>query len=137
MYPVQPGILQATAYFAQAAKEAAVSAIVNMWVFSARREAKSHAAQDHWISEQVLNWSGVPTTHLRPTLFAEWALYWTGQIKTAFSGFPLERAGMRQSRRRIKLESSPRSCWIQASMRAKCIRCTGRKNILLPRLRPR
>ena len=74
VYPVQPGILQATSYFAQAAKEATVSAIVNMSQISARREAKSHAAQDHWISEQVLNWSGVPTTHLRPTLFAEWAL---------------------------------------------------------------
>lgn len=88
VYPVKPGILQATAYFAQAAKEAAVSAIVNMSQISARREAKSLAAQDHWISEQVLNWSGVPTTHLRPTLFAEWALYWIGQIKTGILRLP-------------------------------------------------
>src|SRR5258707_15046666 len=88
VYPIKPGILQATAYFAQAAKEAAVSAIVNMSQISARREAKSHEAQDHWISEQVLNWSGVPTTHLRPTLFAEWALYWTGQIKTGILRLP-------------------------------------------------
>jgi NAD(P)H dehydrogenase (quinone) len=88
VYPIKPGILQATAYFAQAAKEAAVSAIVNMSQISARREAKSHAAQDHWISEQVLNWSGVPTTHLRPTLFAEWALYWTGQFKTGILRLP-------------------------------------------------
>ena len=88
VYPIKPGILQATAYFAQAAKEAAVSAIVNMSQISARREAKSHAAQDHWISEQVFNWSGVPTTHLRPTLFAEWALYWTGQIKTGILRLP-------------------------------------------------
>jgi uncharacterized protein YbjT (DUF2867 family) len=55
---------------------------------SARREAKSHAAQDHWISEQVFNWSGVPTTHIRPTLFAEWALYWTDQIKTGTLRLP-------------------------------------------------
>ena len=88
VYPIKPGIIQATAYFAQAAKEAAVSAIVNMSQVSARREAKSHAAQDHWISEQVLNWSGMPTTHLRPTLFAEWALYWTGQIKTGILRLP-------------------------------------------------
>jgi uncharacterized protein YbjT (DUF2867 family) len=88
VYPIKPGILQATAYLAQAAKEASVSAIVNMSQISARREAKSHAAQDHWISEQVLNWSGVPTTHLRPTLFAEWALYWTDQIKTGFLRLP-------------------------------------------------
>jgi NAD(P)H dehydrogenase (quinone) len=50
-------------------------AIVNMSQISARRESKSHAAQDHWISERVFDWSGVATTHLRPTFFAEWLVY--------------------------------------------------------------
>ena len=80
--PIRPGILQASAYFAQAAKEAGIEIVVNMSQISAHGEAKSHAAQDHWISEQVFNWSVVPTTHLRPTLFAEWALYWTDLVKT-------------------------------------------------------
>jgi NAD(P)H dehydrogenase (quinone) len=88
VYPIRPGILQASAYFAQAAKEAGIKIVVNMSQISARREAKSHAAQNHWISEQVFNWSGVPTTHLRPTLFAEWALYWTDQIKTGTLRLP-------------------------------------------------
>ncbi len=88
VYPIKPGILQATAYFAQAAKEAGVSAVVNMSQISARREATSHAAQDHWIAEQIFNWSGIPITHLRPTLFAEWALYWTDQIKTGTLRLP-------------------------------------------------
>ena len=88
VYPIMPGILQASAYFAQAAKEAGNEIVVNMSQISARREAKSHAAQDHWISEQVFNWSGVPTTHLRPTLFAEWALYWTDLIKTGTLRLP-------------------------------------------------
>ena len=88
VYPIRPGILQASAYFAQAAKEAGIEIVVNMSQISARREAKSHAAQDHWISEQVFNWTGVPTTHLRPTLFAEWALYWTEQIKTGTLRLP-------------------------------------------------
>ena len=88
VYPIRPGILQASAYFAQAAKEAGIKIVVNMSQISARREAKSHAAQDHWISEQVFNWSGVPTTHIRPTLFAEWALYWTDQIKTGTLRLP-------------------------------------------------
>lgn len=83
VFPIQPGILAGTAYFAQAAKEAGVSAIVNMSQASARREAKSHAAQDHWLAERVFDWSGVPTVHLRPTLFAEWVLYWRGFIKAA------------------------------------------------------
>lgn len=75
LHPIAPGILGAAAYFAQAAKEAGVSAIVNMSQISARRESRSHAAQDHWVSERVFDWSGVPTTHLRPTFFADWLAY--------------------------------------------------------------
>jgi uncharacterized protein YbjT (DUF2867 family) len=55
---------------------------------SARREAKSHAAQDRWISGQIFNWSGMPTTHLRPHYFAEWAPYWTAQIKAGVLRLP-------------------------------------------------
>jgi NAD(P)H dehydrogenase (quinone) len=75
VYPITPGILDATAYFSQAAKEAGVGAIVNMSQISARRDSKSHAAQDHWVAERIFDWSGIPTTHLRPTFFAEWLLY--------------------------------------------------------------
>lgn len=75
LYPIAPGIISAAAYFAQAAKEAGVTAIVNMSQISARRESTSHAAQDHWVSERVFDWSGVATTHLRPTFFADWLVY--------------------------------------------------------------
>ncbi|WP_166360302.1 NmrA family NAD(P)-binding protein [Pseudomonas akapageensis] len=75
LYPLAPGIIDGTAYFAQAAKEAGVAAIVNMSQISARRESRSHLAQDHWISERVFDWSGVPTTHLRPTFFTDWLVY--------------------------------------------------------------
>ena len=75
LHPIRPGIVGATAAFAQAAKEAGVGAIVNMSQISARREAKSQAAQAHWLAERVFDWSGVPTTHLRPTFFADWLIY--------------------------------------------------------------
>lgn len=75
LHPIAPGIIGAAAYFAQAAREAGVSAIVNMSQISARRESASHAAQDHWVSERVFEWSGVPTTHIRPTFFADWLVY--------------------------------------------------------------
>jgi NAD(P)H dehydrogenase (quinone) len=88
VFPIEPGILQGTAYFAQAAKEAGVEAIVNMSQATARRVAKSHAAQDHWIAERVFDWSGVPVTHLRPTFFAEWVLYWAGFIKAGLLPLP-------------------------------------------------
>jgi len=81
VYPIRPGILQATAYFAQAAKEAGVDGIVNMSQKSAREDAKSHAATDHWLSERVFDWSGVPTVHIRPTYFAEWLLYLAPMIR--------------------------------------------------------
>jgi uncharacterized protein YbjT (DUF2867 family) len=71
-YPIAPGLVEATAYFAQAARESGVEAIVNMSQISAREEAGSDAARQHWVSERVFDWAGVPVTHLRPTFFAEW-----------------------------------------------------------------
>jgi len=73
-YPISPGLVQATAQFAQAAKEAGVEITVNMSQKSARSDAKSEAARQHWLSERVFDWSGVPAVHLRPTFFAEWLL---------------------------------------------------------------
>jgi NAD(P)H dehydrogenase (quinone) len=75
VYPIRPGPINATAYFAQAAKEAGLISIVNMSQISAREDSKSHAARDHWIAEWVFDWSGVPTTHIRPTFFAQWLAY--------------------------------------------------------------
>lgn len=40
-----------------------------------RPAARSKATQDHWLSEQLFEWSGVPSVHLRPTFFADWLLY--------------------------------------------------------------
>jgi uncharacterized protein YbjT (DUF2867 family) len=71
-YPISPGLLDATTNFAQAATEAGVTAVVNMSQISARRDAKSHAAQNHWLSERLLDRSAFVTAHLRPTFFAEW-----------------------------------------------------------------
>ena len=88
VYPIRPGILQATAYFAQAAKEAAVDGIVNMSQISAREEAKSHAATDHWLAERVFDWSGVTVAHIRPTYFAEWLLYLAPMIKAGLLHVP-------------------------------------------------
>ncbi len=91
VYPFQDGLIDAAAFTAQAAIETGVQSLVNMSQKSARREAKSHAARDHWVSERVFDWSGVPTTHIRPTFFAEWLPYpvpgW--QVKNGVIRFPL------------------------------------------------
>ncbi|WP_290052030.1 NAD(P)H-binding protein [Amycolatopsis solani] len=75
-YPIRPGLLEATVNVAQAATEAGVRSIVSMSQISARREAGSTAARQHWLAERVLDRTGLLTTHLRPTFFAEWLTSW-------------------------------------------------------------
>jgi NAD(P)H dehydrogenase (quinone) len=89
-YPIAPGsLLPATAIFAQAASEGGVGAVVNMSQISARREAKSHAAQQHWLAERLLDRTAFITTHLRPTFFAEWLKWqWRRDDKEAVLRLP-------------------------------------------------
>lgn len=75
VYPIRPGLIEATAYFAHAARQARLDEIVNMSQISAREDSKSQAARDHWIAERLFDWCGVPVTHIRPTFFAEWLTY--------------------------------------------------------------
>src|SRR6266853_169186 len=87
-YPIRSGIIQATAFFAQAAKETGVECVVNMSQISAREDAKSHAMCDHWLAERVFDWSGLTVAHLRPTLFAEWLLYLAPMIRAGLLHVP-------------------------------------------------
>jgi len=81
VYPIRPGLVQATAQFAQSALEAGVDAVVNMSQVSARSDAKSHSAREHWLAERVFDWSGLNVAHIRPTYFAEWLLYLAPMIQ--------------------------------------------------------
>jgi uncharacterized protein YbjT (DUF2867 family) len=89
-FPLAPPAVEAAALFAQAAVEAEASAIVNISQICARRESKSHAAFNHWIEERLFDRTGIPTTHLRPTFFAEWFIYPTHlqHIKSGLVRFP-------------------------------------------------
>jgi NAD(P)H dehydrogenase (quinone) len=91
VFPISAGLIEATAYFAQAALDAGIEAIVNMSQISAREDAKSHVAQDHWIAERLLDQTGIATTHLRPTFFAEWFLYYPAMITSGVIRFPFRR----------------------------------------------
>src|SRR5262249_27473325 len=75
VYPMRPGLVQATAHYAQAALEAKAEFIVNMSQMTARPDALSDSALQHWLAERVFDWAGTPVTHLRPTAFNEWLLY--------------------------------------------------------------
>jgi uncharacterized protein YbjT (DUF2867 family) len=74
-YPLAEGLVEAAVIFAQAAKEQNLELIVNLSQKQSRPAARSKATQNHWLSEQIFNWSGVPSVHLRITFFAEWLLY--------------------------------------------------------------
>jgi NAD(P)H dehydrogenase (quinone) len=65
-------MLDATVTFAQAATEAGVRSVVNMSQISARREAVSNQARQHWLAERLLDRTAMLTAPLRPTFFAEW-----------------------------------------------------------------
>jgi NAD(P)H dehydrogenase (quinone) len=71
-YPIAKGLLDAAVAFAQAASEAGIRSVVNMSQISARREAGSNAARQHWLAERLLDRTAMLTAHLRPTFFAEW-----------------------------------------------------------------
>ncbi len=75
VWPVQPGLIEATVNFIQAAKEAGVEVAINLSQRSANRDSTSHSCRDSFIAEQVFNWSGLSVIHLRPTYFLEWLLY--------------------------------------------------------------
>lgn len=75
VFPIQPGLIEATSFFAQAAIEAGVGSIINMSQISARSDAASFAARNHWVAEQILDRTGIDVTHLRPTFFAQWIIY--------------------------------------------------------------
>jgi uncharacterized protein YbjT (DUF2867 family) len=88
-YPILPGLLEATATLLQAAEENGVGAIVNMSQISARREAGSNAARQHWLAERLLDHFSGTVTHIRPTFFAEWlTTFWdatTGELRLPFA----------------------------------------------------
>jgi NAD(P)H dehydrogenase (quinone) len=78
-YPIADGLLDATVAFAQAASEAGIRSVVNMSQISARREAVSNAARQHWLAERLLDRTAMLTAHLRPTFFAEWIIWSWGR----------------------------------------------------------
>ena len=88
VYPLSPTLVQATVIFAQAAKEAEVEIVANMSQWNSRPSAKSPATINHWLSEQVFDWSAVPVAHLRATIFSEWLLWVARSIRQGVMKMP-------------------------------------------------
>jgi uncharacterized protein YbjT (DUF2867 family) len=89
-YPLTQGAVEAAAIFAQAASEQNVKQIAYMSHRQSRPHARSPVTMGHWLSEQVLGRSGVPTAHLRVNFFAEWMLYTAAAIRTGLYLTPFD-----------------------------------------------
>jgi uncharacterized protein YbjT (DUF2867 family) len=70
-YPVQADLLEATAILVQAAKEKGVKFIFHLSSGASSDQSPSPWGRKIWLSEQILEWSGIPSFHLRPALFLE------------------------------------------------------------------
>jgi uncharacterized protein YbjT (DUF2867 family) len=87
-----PSYLEATATVATVARavgnlEALVSlSQLTVSQMNALSMSESHHQRMHWLSEQVLNWSGLPVVHVRPTLFLDNPLFTTVAARTIADG---------------------------------------------------
>jgi uncharacterized protein YbjT (DUF2867 family) len=71
-YPVQDGLLDATATFAAAAREAGSELVVNLsQLLNRSGEHRTPHQKRHWLSEQVFDWADVGAVHLDATIFYE------------------------------------------------------------------
>jgi uncharacterized protein YbjT (DUF2867 family) len=81
--PVSPDHLLAATVVASVAKEyrglEALVGLSQMTVgqMTATSTEESHQQRLHWLAEQVLNWSGLPVVHIRPTVFLDNELFTT------------------------------------------------------------
>jgi uncharacterized protein YbjT (DUF2867 family) len=80
---VSPDQLLAATITATVAKEhGALDVLVDMSQMTvsqmtATSTSESHQQRLHWLSEQVLDWSGLPVVHVRPTMFLDNPLFTT------------------------------------------------------------
>ncbi|RDS79893.1 NmrA family transcriptional regulator [Dyella monticola] len=93
VYPMRPGLTEATAIYAQAASEAGAEFIVNMSQRTARADARSNSALEHWLAERIFDHFGVPVVHLHPTIFDEWLLYMRKGISNGHYAVPFGTTG--------------------------------------------
>lgn len=70
-YPVQDGLLDATAVFASAAALAGVQQVVEVSQLAPDPQAGTPRLRQHWVSEQIFDHAGVGAIHLRATAFYE------------------------------------------------------------------
>ncbi|MGA7130405.1 MAG: NmrA family NAD(P)-binding protein [Chthoniobacterales bacterium] len=70
-YPVQPGLAEATANVAVAARQAGVRRLINLVMLRSSLDAPTPRMRQNYLSEQVFEWAGIGAVHVRATVFYE------------------------------------------------------------------
>jgi uncharacterized protein YbjT (DUF2867 family) len=70
-YPVQDGLMDATATMALAAREAKVTRLVNLVMLQSSPDAPTPRMRQNYLSEQAFEWAGIGVAHIRATVFYE------------------------------------------------------------------
>lgn len=70
-YPVQPGLVDASAIMAIAARKAGVTRLIDMVMLVSSPEAPTPRMRQNYLSEQIFEMAGIGAAHVRATLFYE------------------------------------------------------------------
>jgi uncharacterized protein YbjT (DUF2867 family) len=70
-YPVQEGLLDATAIMAVAARGSGVRRLINLVMLRSSLDAPTPRMRQNYLSEQVFEWAAIGAAHLRATVFYE------------------------------------------------------------------
>jgi uncharacterized protein YbjT (DUF2867 family) len=70
-YPVQDGLLQASAIMADAARKAGVTRLIDMVMLVSSPDAPTPRMRENYLSERIFEWAGIGASHVRATVFYE------------------------------------------------------------------
>lgn len=70
-YPVQDGLLEATANMAVAARDGGVERLVNLVMLNSSPDAPTPRMRQNYLAEQIMDWAGIGAVHIRAAVFYE------------------------------------------------------------------
>lgn len=70
-YPVQDGVLEATANMAVAARDAGIARLVNVEMLRSSPDAPTFRMRQNYFSEKLLDWADVGAVHVKAAVFYE------------------------------------------------------------------
>jgi len=70
-YPVQAGLLEASAIMADVARKAGVTRLVDLVMLISSPDAPTPRMRENYLSEKIFEWAGIGAMHVRATVFHE------------------------------------------------------------------